>query len=411
MPKRERVAVDPIDTRTNPLTPDTPIQSVVRMTPEHTRTEPAVDSAPVGARFALTLYKALASSSGNLLFSPHSIRAALAMACEGARGETGTQMRHVLGLDDSPLSPGLIERQEDQTTADFVSANSLWTQIGAPLEAQFLANVASKWGGSVMPADFQGHPAAARAAVNEWVQTQTRGKISELLPEGVPVPDTRLILVNAVYFKASWASPFLERRTRPAPFNMPGRRQIDVQMMSQKDAVAYHRGLDYQAIRLDMASRRTAMLLILPDEIDGLPELERTLDPASLESLLTLPAAKCRSSCPDSGSSGAQPISPLRWPDWACRSHSRECRLTSPGSTATNPHMRSRSSSQASSTRRTRVSTNTALKLPPQPSRALCWGAHPHMNRPIPYPSFAPTTRSSSRSTSAPAATCFSWGE
>jgi serpin B len=287
MPKRERVAVDRIDTRTSPLAPGTPIQSVVRMTPITIPTEPAVVSAPVDARFALTLYKALASTEGNLLFSPHSIRTALAMACEGARGETGAQMRHVLGLDDAPHSTGLIERQEDQTTADFVSANSLWTQIGAPLERQFLADMAERFGGTVMPADFQGHPAAARAAVNEWVQTRTRGKITDLLPEGVPAPDTRLILVNAVYFKASWASPFPERRTRPAPFNMPGRRQIDVHMMSQQDDVAYHRGLDYQAIRLDMASRRTAMLLILPDEIDGLPELERTLDAAAIQSALT----------------------------------------------------------------------------------------------------------------------------
>jgi serpin B len=286
MPLRERVAIDRIDTLTNPLFPDAPIQSVVRMTPEEFPVEPAVDSAPVDARFALMLYGALAGSEGNLLFSPHSVRTALAMACEGARGETGAQMRHVLGVDDAPLTPGLAVRPDDPLAKDFVSANSLWTQIGAPLEPGFVADVVAKWGGSVMPADFQGHPAAARTAVNEWVQTQTRGKISELLPEGVPNPDTRLILVNAVYFKASWASPFPERRTRPAPFNMPGRRQIDVQMMSQQDDVAYHRGPDYQAIRLDMASRRTAMLLILPDEIDGLPKLERTLDPAAIQSAL-----------------------------------------------------------------------------------------------------------------------------
>jgi serpin B len=291
LPKRERVSINRIDTLTNPLAPDTPIQSVVRLTPEVTWTEPTVESAPVDARFALTLYKALASSSGNLLFSPHSVRTALAMACEGARGETGAQMRHVLGLHDAPHPPGLIERQqEEQTTADFVSVNSLWTQIGVPLERQFLADVAAKFGGNVMPADFQGHPAAARAAVNEWVQTQTRGKISELLPEGVPAPDTRLILVNAVYFKASWASPFPQWRTRPAPFTVPGGRQAEAQMMDQQDAVPYHRGSGYQAIQLDMASRRTGMLLILPDEIDGLPELERTLDAASIQSALTAPS-------------------------------------------------------------------------------------------------------------------------
>lgn len=61
-------------------------------------------------------------------------------------------------------------------------------------------------------------------------------------------------------------------------------------MMSQRSAVAYHRGPDYQAIALDFASHRTAMLLILPDAIDGLPELERTLDAASLQSALTAPS-------------------------------------------------------------------------------------------------------------------------
>lgn len=217
MPLRERAAIDRVDSLTNPLAPDTPIQSVVSLTPEETPVEWAGESVPVDARFALTLYKALASTEGNLLFSPHSIRTALAMACEGARGETGAQMRHVLDLDDALHPPSLIERPDNPLTKDFVSANSLWTQMGAPLERRFLSDIASKWGGSAMPVDFQGQPVAARAAVNEWVQTQTGGKISELLPEGLPTSETRLILINAVYLKARWASPFSDCHTRPAP--------------------------------------------------------------------------------------------------------------------------------------------------------------------------------------------------
>ena len=49
-----------------------------------------------------------------------------------------------------------------------------------------------------------GLPDGERAKINAWVEEQTRARIKDLLPAGSLRADARLVLVNAVYFKASW---------------------------------------------------------------------------------------------------------------------------------------------------------------------------------------------------------------
>lgn len=145
--------------------------------------------------FAVALYRQLGRTPGNLLFSPFSIRAALAMAYAGARGETAAQMARVLGFPAAAGTPDTVVAaimQRLGATAgqrhEFVVANSLWAQEGAPLRGDFLAFVGEHYGAEPELVDFVGRPADAAEAINAWVADTTQGRIAHLIREQPPPP-------------------------------------------------------------------------------------------------------------------------------------------------------------------------------------------------------------------------------
>ncbi|NWV81980.1 SPB6 protein, partial [Dasyornis broadbenti] len=60
----------------------------------------------------------------------------------------------------------------------------------------------------------------ARKQINGWVEERTEGKIQNLLAEGILNSQTRLVLVNAIYFKGNWEKPFNKERTTERPFHI-----------------------------------------------------------------------------------------------------------------------------------------------------------------------------------------------
>jgi serpin B len=231
--------------------------------------------------FALDFYKHACPDTGNVLFSPMSLRDTLAMAAVGARGETATQMHCVLHLDPSEHSTGggVPNRALESS---LVVANSLWTQVGEPLQAKYLADVAERWGGTVTPIDFRADPDGAGSAINQWVKKCTQGRIADFLAADAVTADARLLLVNAVHFKAAWQQPFLKASTHSAPFTLMGGNQVEVPLMRQRTSVAYLTGPDYQAIDLSFDRGHIAMRVILPHVFDGLANVERKLTASAL---------------------------------------------------------------------------------------------------------------------------------
>src|SRR5438034_11400161 len=101
-------------------------------------------------------------------------------------------------------------------------ANSLWGQDGAPLQPGFLELIARHYGGVMNLLDFRHAAEAARETNNLWVEDKTRQKIRELIPPGGLNAETRLVLVNAVYFKGLWVLQFGRTSTREEPFCLEG---------------------------------------------------------------------------------------------------------------------------------------------------------------------------------------------
>ena len=238
--------------------------------------------------FAIAMYRALGPRSGNLLFSPFSIRTALAMVQVGAAARTAAQMSEVLRTSpvDSPADVDLAAGTQPPSGGgggcELEVANSLWCQEGAPLRAGFTELIDRRFHGGVHLVDFRRAAEAARAAINQWVETNTRHKIRELIPSDTVIRDNRLVVVNAVYFKGFWAMQFSRAATRDEPFFLEGGGTVRAPLMHQQEEVQYLRGPGYQAVNLAYRGSGLSMLVLVPDRNNGLPELERRLSAGML---------------------------------------------------------------------------------------------------------------------------------
>lgn len=239
--------------------------------------------------FALALYKELRDLEGNLFFSPYSISTALAMTYAGARRGTEAQMRETLHFPQDREQVHQAFAQLEARFRDIASkgqvhlavANALWPHTGYPLLKEFLTLVREHYGVQITSVDY-GDPERARATINSWVADKTANRIRDLIPPGILDALTRLVLVNAIYFKGSWASQFDPDVTREAPFWIAPRRERLVPMMNQRAWLRYWEGDGLQVLELPYAGRELSMVVLLPENRDGLPCLE---DGLSVESI------------------------------------------------------------------------------------------------------------------------------
>jgi serpin B len=144
-------------------------------------------------------------------------------------------------------------------------ANSVWGQRDVGFQPDFLDLLAAEYGSGMDLVDFRTDPEAARAAINEWVDQQTKQRISELLPVGSITTETTVALVNAIYLKAAWELPFIAELTGDSPFTTAAGDTVDVPTMRRTAQFAYATGDGWQAVELPYANSSLAMLIFLPE--------------------------------------------------------------------------------------------------------------------------------------------------
>lgn len=272
--------------------PGTPITSPTAVgAPEPREPLPDVPQADLKATvegnnaFALDLIKKLTETEkGNILISPYSIRTALAMAYAGARGQTADEMRKVLHFtlpDDKqhPAVAGLgrvMLPSGPEPAYNLGVANAVWGGRGEVIKPDYLALMASAYGGGFRELDFGRDPEGGRAVINGWVSDKTEKRIPELLIKGDIHPETVLVLTNAIYFKGEWQQRFDASKTREADFEVtPGKRvRVPLMHVSGEFRYAEHSGL--RAVELPYRGDRLSMVLVLPAERHGLAKAELT---------------------------------------------------------------------------------------------------------------------------------------
>ncbi len=245
--------------------------------------------------FSLELYSVLSGGDGNLFYSPYSISLALAMAYGGARGATESQIAETLrfNLPQDQLHPAFnaldldlasrnMEKRDERFELNI--ANSVWGQQGHGFLDRYLDTLALNYGSSVRNVDFRRRLQDARQSINDWVSDETEGRIEDLIAPNAINPLTRLVLVNAVYFKAEWQHSFDERATSGGAFYTLEGTESRVEMMRQIESFPYARGDDYQALELPYKGGNVSMVIVLPDagEFSG---FETSLDSNLLSSL------------------------------------------------------------------------------------------------------------------------------
>jgi serpin B len=247
---------------------------------------------------AFSLYRRISADEGNVFLSPYSISIALAMTYAGAEGKTAEQMAQALRFTLPPerLHPAFNRLALDPAAGSAAEAgsdpafqlnvaNSIWGQTGYPFRQEYLDALALHYGAGLRLADFAGDAGGARREINDWVSQATNRKIQDIIPEGALNALTRLVLADAVYFKAAWQYPFDADGTRPAAFHLPDRVTTDVSMMRREAGLSYLRADGYAAVELPYAGGRCSMLILLPDE-GRFGEVESRLDSGLLDSIL-----------------------------------------------------------------------------------------------------------------------------
>jgi serpin B len=244
--------------------------------------------------FDFDLYQRLSAKDGNLFYSPYSISTALAMTSAGARGETAAQMAKVLhhSLDAKLLHPAFAELIREingnGTPRDFQLhvAQSLWGDTSLTVRPDFQSLLQSNYGARLSQLDFQGQSEQARQQINRWVEERTNDKIKELLREGDISSTTRMVLVNAIYFKAAWQHQFLKAATQEDAEFQTASNKVKAAMMQQTEVFKYAEEAGLQALELPYKGGELSMVVLLPREKDGLAKLEQSLTPARLDSWL-----------------------------------------------------------------------------------------------------------------------------
>jgi len=275
-------------------------------------TSPDVPSADLtelvagNSAFAFDLYQQVRTQDGNLFFSPYSISSALAMTYAGARGQTEQEMADALdfSLPQERLHPAfnaldlaLASRAAD---GDFQLSivNRLWGQTGFTFLPDFLDVLAENYGAGLSLLDFIKNADSAQVLINLWVAGQTNDRIQDLIPAGAVNDLTRLVLTNAIYFKADWAAQFEPSMTQDGAFHLLGGDEITVPMMHKTTDLGYAAGDGYQLVELPYKGDEVSMVVLLPDtgrfeeieaQLDG-PQMETWLaGVVSLEVKLTMP--------------------------------------------------------------------------------------------------------------------------
>ena len=229
--------------------------------------------------FAFDLYRQLKTEDGNVFYSPYSISQALAMTYAGARGETEAEMANTLyfGLPQEDLHPafnlldmelaGRGEGAEGKDDGGFRLniVNAIWGQKDYEFLAAFLDTLAENYGAGLRVLDFINEPEQSRIIINDWVSEETEGRIEDLIRKGMIDPMTRLVLTNAIYFNAAWASPFDEDATTEGTFHLIGGEEVTVPMMSQTNAFGYAEGDGYQVVELPYDGNELSMVILLPE--------------------------------------------------------------------------------------------------------------------------------------------------
>jgi serpin B len=232
---------------------------------------------------AFDLYGKARTAPGNLALSPISISTALTMTWAGAKGETAAQMKKVLhaegeadkAMDISGKLIASFAGADSKVTLRV--ANRLFGEKTYTFDQGYLDRTRAAFGAPLEALDFTHATDPSRVHINQWVATQTQDRIKDLIPVKGLDDQTRLVLVNAIYFLGDWMSPFEQNRTKPAAFHATATDTKDVPTMNQVEHFRFAAVDGVKLLEMPYQGGEVAMTLVLPDAPGGIDAVEKQL--------------------------------------------------------------------------------------------------------------------------------------
>jgi len=222
-------------------------------------------------KFGFALSEQLLQNQGNVFISPYSAEIALRMALEGANGKTQEEMNAVIG---SAPQRKLSDKDVHSFQAMAIDASL------KPLES-YREAIQQQFQATIFPVDFTKNPKKSLSFTNKSVLKATQGLIKNFIQPQDVSEKTKLILLNAIYFKKQWASPFSVSKTEKAPFTTCDDTKIAVDMMRQQEffSCGTSDGVSYLELRFkeEENAPEYSCMLILPSEKNALLQIEQSL--------------------------------------------------------------------------------------------------------------------------------------
>lgn len=269
-----------------------------RSKPPQEATQPVQISAETHAantQFALKMLQQLddPDAGANLCFSPLSLALALSMTLNGAEGETYDAIAKTLGYSEQTLETlntqaralsRLLNPADKSITVHM--ANGLWVQQDFSLKPDFLRALLTHYDARTETVDFL-KPEAAANTINAWVKEQTEGLIEKLFQASDFDAQTRLALVNTLYFEGQWQHPFPKDATQDAPFHLEDGTTKTVPMMRLSERLPYLKGEGFEAVGLPYTADSYRFYLFLPEKGRTVADLRAQLTPENWAKWLT----------------------------------------------------------------------------------------------------------------------------
>lgn len=224
-----------------------------------------------GNEFAFSLFREVSRNDNkdNVLISPLSAGMALAMLNNGAAGNTMEQIKSTLGFNDyslkemnnyyNKMSKGLFLVD---TSTDFNLANSIWIDEEFPIKEPFAKINRETYDSEIHNIDF-GSPVTLNV-INKWCADKTKNKIPNLLDQ--LSSSTKLLLINALYFKGTWKDKFEKKNTSKKEFTNIDGSKATVDMMQNKKDLLYGYDNTFRFVELPYGNEAFSMVILLPEK-------------------------------------------------------------------------------------------------------------------------------------------------
>lgn len=240
-------------------------------------------------QFGFELFKKINASLAepkNVMISPMSVSLALVMLYNGAEGETKAQMQEM--LHKSGLSPDDLNQSYKDLVAALVShdpkvalsiANAIYYRNTFNVKNSFITTNQNYYQAEVRGLDFS-KEAETLQTINDWVKTNTNGKIDKIIEQ--VKPETIMYLLNAIYFNGEWTYRFDPKKTYDMPFTKEDKATIQVPTMMIENPFNYFKSNNFQLLEMPYGSGKYSMLIFLPQEGKSTNDVISLLSPESV---------------------------------------------------------------------------------------------------------------------------------